>query len=112
MAHFCDKTPENDIDYSPLQNPSPQLGDYFNLPRQSSVEEAQGDYQMLPHTSVLSKLLDQQVPKVKYPETKPKNSAKVLTSSENRLRMQEKERRKKNWLKRRREREQNVNRNG
>ena len=88
-------SPENDIDYSPLQNPSPQLCDFFNLPRQSSVEEARGDYQMLLHTSVLSKLLYQQVPKVKYPETKPKNSAKVLTSSENILRMQEKERRKK-----------------
>lgn len=44
-------------------------------------------------TSVLSKLLTQQAPKVKYPDMK--SSARVLTSLENRLIQEEKERTKK-----------------
>ena len=47
---------------------------------------------ILQHSSVLSQLLTQRAPEVKYPQSKPKYSARLLTSSENLMLLEEKER--------------------
>ena len=50
---------------------------------------------ILPHTSVMSSLITQNFPKVKYPEINTKtSSARVLTSLENRLKIEQKEKKK------------------
>ena len=77
------------------ESDSPSHQSDSSLPLPSTPEGANNACVTLPHTSVLSKLLAQQVPAIKYPDTKPKYSARVLTSLENRLQLEEKERRKK-----------------
>ena len=49
---------------------------------------------ILQRSSVLSQLLTQRVPEVKYPQSKPKSSVRILTSSENLMLLEEKERKK------------------
>ena len=48
----------------------------------------------LPQSSVLGRLLSEKVPQIKYPTSEHKSSGRVLTSSENLLRLEEKKRRK------------------
>lgn len=50
---------------------------------------------ILQPSSVLSQVLTQQAPEVKYPQSKPMSSARILTSSENLMPLEEKEREKK-----------------
>jgi len=88
-------TPEGAEDSESNVSDSPSHQSDSSLPLPSTPEGANDACVTLPHTSVLSKLLAQQVPAIKYPDTKPKYSARVLTSLENRLQLEEKERRKK-----------------
>ena len=48
----------------------------------------------LGYTSMLSKVIDYQIPSIKYPEKEPKSSARVLTSEENRKKILDKEKEK------------------
>ena len=48
----------------------------------------------LPQSSVLARLLSEKVPQIKYPTSEHKSSGRVLTSSENLLRLEEKKRKK------------------
>lgn len=48
----------------------------------------------LPHSTLLSRLLSERVPQVKYPSPVHKSSGRVLTSSENLLRLEEKQKEK------------------
>ena len=57
-------------------------------------ERAKQTSNILQHSSVLSQLLTQRTPKVKYPQSKAKSCARVLTSSENLMLLEEKERKK------------------
>ena len=57
-------------------------------------ERAKQTSNILQRSSVLSQLLTQRAPKVKYPQSKAKSSARVLTSSENLMLLEEKERKK------------------
>ena len=52
------------------------------------------DVNPLQYSSVLSRLLSKQAPRVKYPKAQPKTSARVLTASENLSMIAEKERKK------------------
>ena len=88
-------TPEEAEDSESNVSDSPSHQSDGSLPLPSTPEGANDACVTPPHTSVLSKLLAQQVPAIKCPDTKPKYSARVLTSLENRLQLEEKERRKK-----------------
>ena len=87
--HLPGTPEESDLSDSPCL----QLDDSLPLP--STPEGDKDTCMILPHTSVLSKLLDHHIPTVKYPDVKQKSSARVLTSLENRLLLEEKETRKK-----------------
>ena len=71
-----------------------------SLPRESVSppkipKRAKQTGNILQRSSVLSQLLTQQAPEVKCPQSKPKSSARILTSSENLTLLEEKERKKK-----------------
>ena len=59
------------------------------------IDWAEQTGNILQHSSVLLQLLTQWAPEVKYPQSKPKYSARLLTSSENLMLLEEKERKKK-----------------
>ena len=70
-----------------------------SLPRESVSppkipKRAKQTGNILQRSSVLSQLLTQRAPEVKYPQSKPKSSARILTSSENLTLLEEKERKK------------------
>ena len=48
----------------------------------------------LPRSSVLARLISEKVPQIKYPSSEHKSSGRVLTSSENLLRLEEKKKKK------------------
>ena len=66
-----------------------------SLPRESVSlpkipKRAKQTGNILQRSSVLSQLLTQRAPEVKYPQSKPKSSARILTSSENLMALEEK----------------------